>query len=144
MKPILALLTLLVSLTLLACKKESASPITPTSTHVEITFSYVYADSLGLSDNTGLYYKTANWVKLGGDSVIKVLLDSNLSLSEFWYPTAPGPCLDPTTHEREIARLINPDTSIYRFGYTPLAPGYNDFCLPLWRHYSIRRVPDGN
>jgi hypothetical protein len=128
----------------MACKTNSSPPTGLNQTHLQIDMTVVAFDSLGAIGGSGFYYKPVVWTgsfsPLWGDSVVRFLLDSNLTLQEFWYPDAPGICLDPFNHQWEIAKLAIPDTVILRFGYQSLPAGYSDVCVRHWRHYKITRV----
>ena len=135
------------TLSLTACKPKSVAPTAPISTKIEIDTTLVRYDSLGSIGGAGFYYKTCRWEgqfnPYSGDSVVKMLLDSNFSVLEFWYPETPSVCLDPRTHELEIVKLNHPDTTIFRFSYLSLDSGYSDGCIEFWRHYTIRKVSGG-
>ena len=140
-------LVLIFALTLACCKRESDTPIAPVTTKIEVDTTIIPYYSMGKMGGSGFYYKTLSWNgrfnPLWGDSVLKMLVDSNFTVVEFWYPQTGSICLDPSTHEREIAKLGQPDTAIYRVGYQPLDSGYTEYCIRSWRYYLIRRVPGG-
>ena len=135
------------TLSLTACKTKSNPPTAPINTKIEIDSAIVRYDSLGSIGGTSFYDKTCFWKgqfnPYTGDSVVKMLVDSNVSVLEFWYPETPSKCLDSRIHELEIVKLSQPDTAISRFSYTPLGSGYSDGCIEFWRHYTIRRVSGG-
>ena len=132
---------------LICCNKKPTPPTAPIQYHLEIDTSIVPSDSLGRVGGPGLYQKLVIWNgafnPLWGDSVFAMLVDSNFALVEFWYPEEPGICADPYRHEREIAKLNQPDTSIYRLGYAAIDSAYIDYCIRYWRHYRIVRVSGG-
>ena len=134
-------------LILASCKTKSGAPTAPTTFMIEIDTTIIPYDSLGALGGSGFYYKASYWQgsfnPYWGDSVLKMLLDSNFIVDEFWYPQTPGICADPRIHEREIAKLDQPDTSIYRIGYQPLDSGYADYCIRSWRYYKINRIRVG-
>jgi hypothetical protein len=138
-------LALIVLLT--CCNKKSTSPTAPIQYHLEIDTTIVPSDSLGTVGGPGLYQKLVIWNgefnPLWGDSVLAALLDSNFALIEFWYPEEPGICADPYIHEREIAKLSQPDTGIYRLGYVAIDSAKVGYCIRYWRHYTILRVNGG-
>ena len=141
------LLVVTVTLVSSSCKSTSSGPIAPHPARFEIDTTVVPYDSLNGIGGPGFYFKSATWSgpfnPLAGDSLVRTLLDSGLSVTEFWYPEAPGVCADPFAHEREIAKLTEPDTTVYRLGYTPLPPGYSDACVRFWRQYKITRAIGG-
>jgi len=131
-------------LSLPACEPKSDAPTAPSSKKIAIDTTIVRFDSLGSIGGPGFYYKNCSWQggfnPYRGDSIVRALLDSNFMVDEFWYPQAVSPCLDPRIHEREIVKLSQPDTTIYRFAYAPLDTGYADVCIRSWRHYKVRRT----
>jgi hypothetical protein len=135
------------ALSLTACKPKSDAPTAPISAKIEIDTTLVRYDSLGSIGGPGFYYKTCpqegEFNPYSGDSVVKMLLDSNFSVQEFWYPETPDRCADPINHELEIVKLNQPDTTIFRLAFTSLDSGYSDACIEFWRHYTIRKVTGG-
>ena len=139
---------LLLSQTLMDCGKDSPIP-TPTLTMpnksaLQVDTTIVRSDSLGKIGGAGFYcrfgdWREANYNSRRGDSVLQMLLDSNITVLEFWYPEYPSMCLDPFNHIREIVRLPQSDSTITHLGYDPLNAGFSDHCIPYWRHYKIQR-----
>jgi hypothetical protein len=140
-------LILTLGLTIACCERESETPTAPTSVKIEVDTTIISYSAMGKIGGPGYYYKTTRWNErsypLSGDSVLKMLLDSNFTVLEFWYPQTASICLDPSTHEREITKLEKSDTTIYRLAYAPLDSGYTDPCIRTWRYYKIRRVQGG-
>jgi hypothetical protein len=129
---------------ILSCKSNSSGPTGPSQIRVEVDTTIVPYDSLRGVGCSGFYDKILVWQGFfnpnWGDSVLSMLLDSNFTVVDFWYPEGAGICLDPLPHEREIVKLLEPDTTIFRLGYTAMPAGYTDFCVPYWRHYKVRRL----
>ncbi|MGA7160270.1 MAG: hypothetical protein WBZ48_04670, partial [Bacteroidota bacterium] len=104
------------ALSLTACKPKSETPTAPMSMRIEIDTTYVRGDSLGSIGGPGFYFKgcpqTVDFNPYSGDSVVKMLVDSNFAVLEFWYPQEPDRCLDPVNQEKEIVKLDQPDTTI--------------------------------
>jgi hypothetical protein len=143
----LGFLSVIVSInTLVGCSHKSIPATAPSSARLEVDTTIILWSAMGRIGGSGYYCKTAYWGEmvrfnpLLGDSVLKMLLDSNYAVVEFWYPETASMCLDPSVHEREITKLEQSDTAICRLGYAPLDSGYSDVCIRYWRHYKIRRV----
>jgi hypothetical protein len=147
--PLLFFLSLV--LTDVSCDNAADSPsalvdTTGTSIGMEmiIDTSYVRYDSLG---NTGLgafytkFFPSEGLVpRSWGDSVVALLLDSNIDVFQFWQPADVSRCLDPYVHEREIVHLVGPDSAMIALGFTAMNPGFMDRCIPYWKRYRILHV----
>lgn len=145
--PIRSAFTLgVVTLTLLGCAKNAGEPTAPQGMTLQIDTTIIPADSMIGVGGAGFYAKFVAWQgpfnPLLGDSALDTLLEADLAVTEFWYPQEPSLCVDPLAHEREIARLEPPDSSILRFGYAPLDSGYADCCIPIWRRYRVCRIAE--
>ncbi len=137
----------LVSLLLLSCKYETPTQIQVNQIKVVVNTTIVPSKTAGVLGGPGFYYRLVIWDgrfnPLWGDTALQNLLDSNFKVVEYWYPQDPSVCIDPFKHEREIARLDYPDTSIIRLGYAPLSKWLPDTCIIYLRHYVVSRVIAG-
>lgn len=100
-KLIIFLSILIIILNCFCCKSESSAPTTSGQLHFEIDTTFLsWEDSIWAIGGPGFYYKPITiqnyqFNPLWGDSVVKMLLDSNFFLIEFWYPANGGICRDP-------------------------------------------------
>ncbi len=128
------------------CKSKSSTPTAPNEIVSRIDTLDLTYDSPYTIGGPGFYGKAITIVNnhfdpLWGDSVVKMLLDSNMNLVEYWYPATCGIARNPYVGMCEIARLNQPDTTIYRFGHAPLdTMKLTQYSLVRqWRHYRIVR-----
>jgi len=129
-----------------SCQSESSAPTAPNEIVLEIDTTFLSYDTLWAVGGPGYYSKPITirnyqFDPLRGDSVVKMLLDSNIYLVEFWYPAGAGIARNPYMGMFEVAKLNQPDTAIYRFGYTPLDTITSNHYIFVrqWRHYKIVR-----
>jgi hypothetical protein len=128
------------------CQSEPSAPSGPNEIAVKIDTIRLSYDSLWTIGGPGFYRKIIaitnfHFDPLWGDSVVKTLLDSSIYLVEFWYPATGGIGHNPFIGMVEIAKLNQPDTAIYRFGYAPLDTVVFIECTLVreFRHYRIIR-----
>lgn len=145
-RPIIFLLTTVIIPYYFGCKSEPSSPSGPNEIAIKIDTTRLSYDSLWTIGGPGFYSKSIaitnfHFDPLWGDSVVKTLLDSNIYLVELWYPATGGIGRDPYKGMVEIAKLSQPDTAIYRFGYAPLDTVVFIECTSVreFRHYRIIR-----
>lgn len=130
----------------LCCDSESLSPTQPNEISLEIDTIHILPDSIWTIGGPGYYNKNISiqhgpFNPLWGDSVVQMLLDSNIYLEEFWYPAEVSIARSPYIGLFEIARLNQPDTSIYRFVYSPMdsIKSTQYVLVRQWRHYRVVR-----
>jgi len=116
----------------------------PAQNNFDIDTTIVPVDSLNQIGGLGYYYKIIHWQgpfnPMWSDSVFQMLLDSNFDINKFWYPAVVGVCLDPSIHEKEIVKLTEPDTLIFKLGYSELTPTQGDHCIQFWKQYVVRDI----
>jgi len=130
----------------LCCDSESLSPAKPNEMSLIIDTISLSYDSIWAVGGPGYYSKPIivqnhQFNPLWGDSVVQMLLDSNIYIEEFWYPAAVGIAHNPYMGMYEIARLNQSDTAIDRFGYSQMdtITSAQDVMVRQWRHYRIIR-----
>ena len=135
------------SLTESGCKDKTSAPSATNQYHYEIEMTILPYDSLGALGGLGFYVKpiTRNQVfsPVRGDTIVRMLLDSNFAVTEYLYPAELGLCRDPLSGAVEIVKLEQSDTAIYRFGYATLDSVFAPLCIPHWRQYNVIRVGGG-
>ncbi|MBN1397895.1 MAG: hypothetical protein JXA06_07680 [Bacteroidetes bacterium] len=128
------------------CDSESTAPDKYREISLEIDTVYLQPDSIWTVGGPGYYSKVITirdhqFDPLCGDSVVQMLLDSNIYIEEFWYPAEVSIAHNPYIGLFEIARLNQPDTAICSFGYSPMdsIKSTQSVLVRRWRHYNVIR-----
>lgn len=108
------------------CKQEENNP--------EIIFVENSDIPNTFSDNIYFMYGTA--LDTGEQNILNDLLQNGFKIKNAWVPYNYGDCMPPNTNEM-ILELNQPDSRIYRFGFTSDSTQLSLYCITLWKKYKF-------
>jgi hypothetical protein len=94
-------------------------------------------------DNT-FYQQNPNWKGFSrisaADSLVNVLKNTNLPLSDMWFPYSDVECTIMLINGSQvILKLSEPDPNIYKYGFGD-NEGFPIACIKEWKHYKFAKA----
>jgi len=107
----------------------------------EIILTIIPSTEIPVSWDSTYYQHDSSYLAyldtIAADSLAEVLVNSDLPITDFWYPNIDYICMIPIRGGSEVVvKLDRPDTTIYEYGFQEY-DGFPVYCVPIWRHYEF-------